>query len=176
MTGKKFLNNLANGSSDVIQLFLDELKKLKIDYCVIGGLAVNAYAEPVASLDLDLVLAVEDIERLLKQISLPVGRFSVSKFTNSINLQHPDSDLRIQIQTDLRYQSFIEKASVKQVLGYEMKVAALEDLLNGKIWAYSDEERRKSKRQKDLADIMRLVETHSHLYDLLPENIKTMLT
>jgi hypothetical protein len=34
----------------------------------------------------------------------------------------------------------------------------------------------KSKRQKDLADIMRLVETHSHLYDLLPENIKTLLT
>ncbi|HSW55630.1 MAG TPA: nucleotidyl transferase AbiEii/AbiGii toxin family protein [Ignavibacteriaceae bacterium] len=175
MTGKKFLNSLANDSSDVIQLFLDELKKLKIDYCVIGGLAVNAYAEPVASLDIDLVLAVDDIERLLKQISVPVGGFSVSKFTNSINLQHPDSDLRIQIQTDERYQSFIKNSSVKNVLGYQMKVASIENLLMGKIWAYSDEERRKSKRQKDLADIMRLVETHPHLYELLPENIKLLL-
>jgi len=175
MTGKKFLNSLANDSSDVTQLFLDELKKLKIDYCVIGGLAVNAYAEPVASLDIDLVLALDDIERLLKQISLPVGGFSVSKFTNSINLQHPDSDLRIQIQTDERYQSFINNSSVKNVLGYQMKVASIENLLMGKIWAYSDEERRKSKRQKDLADIMRLVETHPHLYELLPENIKLLL-
>ena len=175
MTGKKFLNSLANDSSDVTQLFLDELKKLKIDYCVIGGLAVNAYAEPVASLDIDLVLALDDIERLLKQISLPVGGFSVSKFTNSINLQHPDSDLRIQIQTDERYQSFIKNSSVKNVLGYQMKVASIENLLMGKIWAYSDEERRKSKRQKDLADIMRLVETHPHLYELLPENIKLLL-
>jgi len=64
---------------------------------------------------------------------------------------------------------------VKKVLGYEMKVAALDDVLTGKIWAYSDEERRKSKRQKDLADIMRLVETHPHLHDVLPEEIKIMM-
>jgi len=61
---------------------------------------------------------------------------------------------------------------MKKVLGYEMKVANLEDVLKGKIWAYSDEERRKSKRQKDLADIMRHVETHQYLYNLLPEEIK----
>lgn len=174
MTSKKFLNSLANGKRDVVQLFLDQLEKLKMDYCVIGGLAVNAYAEPVASLDLDLVLAVKDIEKLLERISQPKGEFSVTKFTHSINLQHPDSDLRIQIQTDPKYQPFITNALVKKVLGYEMKVAALEDLLKGKIWAYSDEERRKSKRQKDLADIMRLVETHPHLFELLPENIKTL--
>jgi len=175
MTGKKFLNQLANGKSDIIQLFLDQLEKLKIEYCVIGGLAVNAYAEPVASLDLDLVLAIKDIEKLLKKISQPQGDFAVTKFTHSINLQHPDSDLRIQIQTDDRYQSFIKNALGKSVLGYKMQVASLEDLLKGKVWAYSDEERRKSKRQKDLADIMRLIETHSHLIDLLPEKIKKLV-
>lgn len=42
MTGKKFLNSLANGKSDIIQLFLDTLEKLELDYCVIGELAVNA--------------------------------------------------------------------------------------------------------------------------------------
>jgi hypothetical protein len=175
VTAKKFLNSIANGKSDVVQLLLDQLEKLKTDYCVIGGLAVNAYADPVASLDLDLVLAVKDIENLLEHLSSPKGKFSVTKFTHSINLQHPDSDLRIQIQTDPIYQQFIANASTKKVLGYEMKVAALEDLLKGKIWAYSDEERRKSKRQKDLADIMRLIETHSYLYNLLPGNIKRMI-
>lgn len=175
MTGKKFLNSLANGKSDVIQLFLNLLEELKIDYCVIGGLAVNAYAEPVASLDLDLVLTIGDIDKLLKQIESSKEKFSVKKFTHSLNLEHPDSDLRIQIQTDEIYQSFIQNGTIKEVLGYKMKVASLEDLLKGKIWAYSDEERRKSKRQKDLADIMRLVETYPNLTELLPEKIKKII-
>ena len=50
-----------------------------------------------------------------------------------------------------------------------------EDILQGKIWAYSDEQRRPSKRQKDLADIFRLVEAYSHLKDLLPESIKNSI-
>lgn len=53
-----------------------------------------------------------------------------------------------------------------------MKVATIEDVLQGKIWAYSDEQRRQSKRQKDLADIFRLVEEYPHLKDLLPESIR----
>jgi hypothetical protein len=173
MTEKKFLNKLIGGKSDVIQLLLDKLEELKTDYCLIGGLAVNAYAEPVASLDLDIVLTVGDLKKFLDKIT--EDNFSIEKFEHSINLHHPHSDLRIQIQTDSRYQSFISNASVKNVLGYEMKVAALEDVLKGKIWAYSDQERRKSKRQKDLADIMRLVETHSYLSDLLPEEIKKLI-
>lgn len=169
MTNKKFLNALANGKVDVIKEFLDLLAKLRIDYCLIGGLAVNAYAEPVVSMDLDLVLALEDTNKLVKQAST---KFKSEEFPHSINLTHPKSDLRIQIQTDPRYQYFIANAVEKQVMGYEFKVAKLEDVLQGKLWAYQDEERRKSKRQKDLADIMRLVETHKHLFDLLPPDIK----
>jgi len=56
-----------------------------------------------------------------------------------------------------------------------MKVAALEDVLKGKVWVYSDEKRIKSKRQKDLADIMRLIETHHYLFDLLPRNIQKLI-
>jgi hypothetical protein len=37
---------------DVIQLLLSLLKETGSAYCAIGGLAVNAYAEPVVSLDL----------------------------------------------------------------------------------------------------------------------------
>ena len=170
MTNKKFLNALANGKVDVIKEFLDLLAEQKIDYCLIGGLAVNAYAEPVVSMDLDLVLALADTDRLIKHAS---ANFKIEKFPHSINLNHPKSDLRIQIQTDPRYQDFIAKAVMKQVMGYDFKVSKLEDVLHGKIWAYQDEERRKSKRQKDLADIMRLVETHQYLYKLLPDGIKT---
>jgi hypothetical protein len=44
MTESQFLNNLAGSKSDVIQQFLDLLEQLQIGYCVIGGLAVTAYA------------------------------------------------------------------------------------------------------------------------------------
>ena len=171
MTNKKFLNALANGKVDIIKEIINLLAELNIDYCLIGGLAVNAYAEPVVSMDLDLVLTLADTEKLIEEAK---NKFKVEKFPHSINLTHPQSDLRIQIQTDPRYQYFIASAEKKQVMGYELKVAKLEDVLLGKLWAYQDEERRKSKRQKDLADIMRLVETHQHLYDLLPKQVKAL--
>ena len=100
--------------------------------------------------------------------------FTIKELEYSLNLKSPKSDLRIQVQTDPRYQAFISKANVKNVMGYDMKVAAIEDILQGKIWAYSDRKRRKSKRQKYLADIFRLVETDPNLQDLLPDSIKSM--
>lgn len=89
---------------------------------------------------------------------------------------HPDSDLRIQLQTDERYQNFLQRSSAKEVLGYPMKVASLEDVLQGKTWAYLDRERRPSKRQKDLADIFRLAEAFPRLKKLLPKELQDKLS
>jgi len=52
--------------------------------------------------------------------------------------------------------------------GILMRVASLPDTLRGKILAWQDPERRASKRQKDLLDVMRLVEAHPKLRKLLP--------
>ena len=169
MTKKEFMNTLANGEVDILQQFLDLINKLHVAYCVIGGLAVNAYVDPVVSLDLDLVVLVDAIDKLRESAE---KIFIIKEFQHSLNLTSSKSDLRIQIQTDLRYQPFISRATTRKVMGYEMKVAAIEDVLQGKIWAYSDEQRRQSKRQKDLADIFRLVEEYTYLKDLLPESFK----
>ncbi|MEW6094978.1 MAG: hypothetical protein AB1567_00425 [bacterium] len=169
MTEKKFMNSLANGQVDILEQFLDLLNDMGIDYCLIGGLAVNAYCEPVVSLDVDLIVTADAIDKLSKTVE---KMFTIEKSIHSLNLKSPHSDLRIQLQTDPHYQTFISNANTKKVMGYEMKVASLEDVLQGKIWAYSDEQRRKSKRQKDLADIFRLVEIYPHLKDFLPESIK----
>ena len=96
-------------------------------------------------------------------------------FEHSINLTRPKSDLRVQLQTDRRYQEFISRASVREVLGYKMKVAALEDLIQGKIWAYSDHERRRSKKKKDLADIARLIEAFPDMEKKLPDFVRKAL-
>ena len=169
MTKKEFLNAISNGKADIIQSFLDALSRSNVDYCVVGGLAVNAYAEPVVSLDLDIVVAAANIETLIKAVK---SQFKIQRFTHSINLSTDQSDLRIQLQMDSRYQDFISRAASHTVLGYKMKVACVEDVFQGKIWAYLDDQRRKSKRQKDLADIVRLIEGYPSLAKLLPEAIR----
>ena len=172
MTGKEFFNRVANGKDDFLQTFIDILNNNKIAFCIIGGLAVNAYAEPVVSLDLDVVIISDKVDFLL---SLFGPQLKVETFANSINVSEKTSDLRIQIQTDQRYQEFFKGAELKDVLGYKIPVACIEDVLRGKTWAASDEKRRPSKRQKDLADIMRLIESKSSLISLLPDNLKKSL-
>ena len=173
MTKKEFLHAVANGKEDVLQIFLDALAESGSGYCVIGGLAVNAYVEPVVSLDLDIVVTAKDMHAVCKRAEKK--GFKVECFEHSVNLATDKSDLRVQLQTDRRYQDFIPRAVQKEVMGYTMNVAALPDVLQGKIWAYSDETRRRSKRQKDLADIMRLVEAYPELQDQLPPAIRKAL-
>jgi hypothetical protein len=172
MNEREFTNKVTNSQEDFLQDFLDLLEERDVPFCVIGGLAVNAYAEPVVSLDLDLVVISEQVDEL---VGILEQRFTVHRFPHSINVSSPSSDLRIQLQTDPRYQDFIARASRRMILGYEVSVAALEDVLQGKVWAFSDPDRRASKRQKDLADIMRLVETHPHLIALLPEPLREQI-
>ncbi|MEK7204161.1 MAG: hypothetical protein AAB254_01520 [candidate division NC10 bacterium] len=156
--------------------FLDRLIALLTDhsirYCVVGGQAVNAYAEPVVSLDLDLAIAVEQlsqVETLLYQA------FRVERFPHSLNVSAPGSDLRVQIQTDPRYAAFVDHAASRDLLGLRLPVARLEDVLKGKVWAVMDPSRRPSKRQKDLAAIARLVEVYPSLRQQLPDEVLTKL-
>jgi hypothetical protein len=173
MTGKEFMNAVANGELDILQILLDILQATGFPYCVIDGLAVNAYVEPLVSLDLDLVVIAHDVEKICRVAS--EKGLTIERFEYSINLGSPKSDLRIQLQTDPRFQEFISRASSRNVIGYKMNVASLEDVLKGKIWAYLDESRRKSKRQKDLADIARLVEGYPELAKQLSPSMRSQV-
>lgn len=66
MTEKEFINMVSNSQEDILQRLLDILHTMKIDYCVIGGLAVNAYVEPVVSLDLYLVVIANFANNLIE--------------------------------------------------------------------------------------------------------------
>jgi len=109
--------------------------------------------------------SMDELEQLIR------AHFVVHRFPHSLIISLPGSALRVQIQTDERYQSFVERAEIREVLGLKLPVAALEDVLQGKIWAASDPERRGSKRQKDLADIARLIEQYPHLKELVPPEL-----
>jgi hypothetical protein len=152
--------------------FLDDLIGLLeeggIRFCIIGGQAVNAYVEPLVSLDLDVVVAVEQIDRARKLLE---SRFQVEEFPHSLNVAAAGSELRVQIQTDPRYGDFITRASVREVLGLPLPVASIEDVLQGKIWAASDPTGKGSTHRKDLLDIDRILETHPQLRVRVPRQI-----
>jgi len=134
---------------------------------VIGGQAVNAYVDPLVSLDLDVAVATAQ----LPVLETALREFSLRKLPHSLNVSLAGSDLRIQIQTDPRYGDFVARRTRKDVLGHSLFVANLEDVLQGKIWAAGDDSRLPSKRQKDLADIARLLEAHPELRRQVPAAI-----
>ena len=168
MQAAAFWRTVTMDNSDLLEHSLQILEEAGARYCVIGGQAVNTYAEPVVSLDLGLALAPGEIERLGALFGPPIR---VERFEHPVNLSAPDSDLRIQLQIDPRYEDFPARAEVRDVLSHRLPVASLEDVLCGKVWAASDSSRRASKRQKDLADISRLLEGHPELSKLVPQSI-----
>ena len=58
------------------------------------------------------------------------------------------------------------------VLGVPVPVASIKNIVRGKIWAWSDEKRRPTKRKKDELDLMRILETYPELRDQMPAAIQ----
>jgi len=139
-------------------------------YCLIGGLAVNCYVEPVYTLDADIVAIASSLPALCAHL-LQQG-FLVEEHPHSINVQAQGSDLRIQFTTDARYQEFPSRSAYAEVLGCHVRIARLEDVTQGKVWAYSDPARRLSKRKKDELDLIRLAEAHPELAASYPASLR----
>ena len=57
-----------------------------------------------------------------------------------------------------------------------MGVASLKDPLSGKVQAWRVPDRRRSKRQKELTDIPRLIETHLELEPTLPRDVQQTIS
>jgi hypothetical protein len=124
-------------------------------YCLIGGLAVNCYVEPVYTLDANPVVIASSLRKL--------------------NVQATGSDLRIQFTTDERYQACLSRSVEAQVLGVRVQVASLADVTQGKLWAYVDPQRRLSKRKKDELDLIRLTEAHPELKSAYPSALRELI-
>ena len=168
MQALQFWKAVALDEANMLEGLVGLFEEHEVAYCVIGGQAVNAYVEPLVSMDLDVVLAVEDLERVRPLLE---ERFRVEVFEHGIDLSLEGSGLRAQIQTDPRYATFLERAERRDVLGLALPVASIEDTLQGKVWAVTDPTRRASKRQKDLADIARILEAGPALRSRVPEAV-----
>ena len=160
-----------SGSSDFATLVA--ILSRRGAWCLIGGLAVNCYVEPVYTLDADIVVAVSELPTIKNDL-IHAG-FLVEEFPHSLNAAMPKSDLRIQFTLDSRYQDFVNDTKVHEVLGQQVPVASLENIVAGKIWAWSDERRRLSKRKKDELDLIRIAEAYPDFREVMPGEIRQQL-
>ncbi len=172
MTAAEIYESVTNGAASDFADLVTVLNRNK-PWCLIGGLAVNSYVEPVYTVDVDLVVVAANLPQIERALET-VG-FKVRRFEDSTNTQRSGSKLNIQFTTDSRSQDFLAKATEHEVLGLYIAVASLEDIIRVKVWAWQDATRRLSKRKKDELDLIRIGEAYPQLRSLLPKEIVAQL-
>jgi hypothetical protein len=129
------------------------LRRLNVNWCLIGDAAVNAYVEPIYMVDVHFVVM---------EISEELRNFTAKA-------------LRVQFSTDPVYRCFISRSEIRTVFGERVPVACLRDLVTSKIDAWKSANRKPWRRSKDEADLLRLTEGYPEITSLLPDELRGKL-
>jgi hypothetical protein len=172
MTAVEIYESVTNGGASDFAAVIAILQRHG-PWCLIGGLAVNCYVEPVYTVDADIVVVAEELEAIADQLA--AAGFRTERFAHSLNARKAAGKLNVQFTQDPRYQDFLGRAKPREVLGRMVPVADLKDIVQGKVWAWSDGQRRPTKRKKDELDLMRIAEAHPQLRPLIPNEIVSQL-
>ena len=156
---------------------LEQLVKVlnseKTPYAIIGGIAVQIFSqEPRTTRDIEVALAsYEDIPRT----ALEAAGFRRERgFAHSENWRAPGAEPRkrrtaVQFMVDKLTPGAVERAQTQRIRSLRLRVAALPDLVRLKLEAAEEPRRRASKRQSDVADVIRLLEEHPELVKQVPD-------
>jgi hypothetical protein len=172
MTAEEIYESVTNGgASDFAKVA--SILECHGPWCLIGGLAVNCYVEPVYTVDADIVVVAQSLPAIRDELA--AAGFRLEQFAHSLNAKKAPGKLNIQFTQDERYQSFIERAKRQEVLGVSVPVADLKNIVQGKVWAWSDQQLRLSKRKKDELDLIRIAEAFPELREGMPSEIISQL-
>ncbi len=172
MTATEVFESVTNGGSSDFALLVQILDRYG-HWCLVGGPAVNCYVEPVFTMDADIVVSATELSAIEAQ--LIAKGFSVEKHPHSVNAQMKGSQLRIQFTVDPRYQEFLADTQAFQVLGEQVPVASMKNIVRGKVWAWDDPKGLLSKRKKDELDLIRIGEGYPDLRNMMPPVISGQL-
>lgn len=151
------------------------LEKAKVDYLIVGGVAVNLYGYNRFTGDIDILLILDSanltkMEGLMKRLGyverLPVrlhelrDRKLVKKWLKEkgmtaytfISAKKPQLDIDILAGYSLDFGKFYKKKAVMKVWGISLPVISFADLISMK---------KKAGREQDLLDIKALLELKS---------------
>jgi hypothetical protein len=149
---------------DILEEISEKLEKTGIEYMLTGSLAMNYYANPRMTRDIDIVvsLGVEDIDRVLKlfgtdyYISTEAVEEAI-KYNSMFNIIHNESlvkvDFIIRKNEDYRKTEFKRKIKIK-FDGFYTFIVSKEDLMISKLLWSKD-----SHSEMQIRDIKNLMKT-----------------
>src|SRR5438094_3130313 len=82
MTAEEVFESVTNGGASDFSAVVKILNQNK-PWCLIDGLAVNCYVEPVYTIDADIVLVADRLQQISKQ--LEEAGFDIERFEHSVN-------------------------------------------------------------------------------------------
>jgi predicted nucleotidyltransferase len=156
--------------------FFRELNKDRIDYVVLGGLAVNLYGIPRMTYDIDLMILL-DTENIMKTVArleswgyLPRAPVRAEDLANKekrnswieeknmkaftfYNEKEPVSEIDLLIDSPIPYGELRKRAVMFDILGAKVPVISIPDLIELKL---------NTGRKQDISDV-------EHLRSLLEE-------
>lgn len=156
---------------NLYQKIFKAFKRKKIDYLLVGGVAVNLYGYPRFTGDIDILLSLtlknlEKVDELMSELGytkrLPImlkelgERKKLEKFIEEKNLKaytfvskgNPPLDIDIITQESIDFNDYKKKRTLIEVWGLQLPVVAMDDLIKMK---------KVANREKDLLDIEALL-------------------
>lgn len=177
MTERELYNHVSKGGGDVIA---DAVKILRNEckFCLIGGLAVNCYVEPVYSMDVDFAVSVCDTGKLLH--SFEEAGFHVGERTYSARFSCPESMCqirpgclaRIRIDNESRMKEFPLRADNREIFGEIIPVACLDDLVQERSWFLECPDLDIVSSKKAGLDLIRISMKYPEYLPKMPEEIR----
>jgi hypothetical protein len=150
----------------VLRKLLAAFQEHTVSYALIGGFALSLWGVPRATVDLDFLVAAEDMPNV-HDIMLSLG---YARHFHSLNVSQYVSDLRFWGEVDFLHAfrratlGMLQRAALKDL--YEgslgVRVVRVEDLVGLKIQAMVNDP---SRQYEDLADIEALLELHQKHLD-----------
>ena len=133
---------------------LDVLQKHKIDYLMVGGHVVNHYGYARFTGDIDLMMMVPDAN-VMVEIMQNAGFTSYSVEPLVLFFKKPEPSIRVDfLRTDPgTFAKLLYSAQTTTIMGYQVKIPSLPDLLAMKFFSYGQSP---ATRMKDLLDIISL--------------------
>ncbi len=157
------------------------LETAGIDYMLTGSVALNCYAQPRMTRDIDLVVAffLKDAARIEQVLGpdyyvFPEAARDAVLHQSSFNAIHQHSltkvDFMVRKQEEYRHHEFTRRVKMR-VEGFEVWVVSKEDLILSKLdWA------RDSHSQRQLADVENLIASGCDMEYLRAWSVKLNLT
>lgn len=156
--------NKSYSELDVLIDVVNKLNSLNVNYMLTGSLAMNYYAEPRMTRDLDFIIDIneKDIDKFINNFKEDyyISKDAIAKalhynsFFNIIHIQAVIKvDFLIRKKEEYRKNEF-DRRQIIRILGNEINIVSKEDLIISKLFWAKD-----SKSEKQKNDIINLLNT-----------------